>query len=307
MITLGYDIGGTKIELIAYDSHLQKVFFKDRLPTERHRGYKHILKQIQKLFENFKGRHPKARLKGVGFALPGTVQNNVMIFGNTLVLKNKPLLKDLRKTFGKVKLVAENDANCFVYAEHFHGAGKKYSQKPSVSAVGFILGTGMGSGIIVNNQIFSGTRGAAGEIGHVPFALSESIFSKRNLVRTYFSRTCYCGQKNCAELFLSGPGFREYICTKYPSARGFSPKELLKKYSTTYKHFLALKIAAVVNTLDPAYIVLGGGLSTQPAIYKGLSQLVEPHLFVKKSPPPILKHKISDSAGSLGAALLATL
>lgn len=286
---LGYDIGGTKIELVILRSTDKKIIYQERLPTERHKGYRHILKQILKLFKKalLYTNIQKSQICSIGFALPGSVINNVMILGNTRALENKPIKKDLQKLLKFQRLFFENDANCFALAEHKLGVGKK---RKAEASVGFILGTGMGSGIIIDSKIFSGRRGAAGEIGHIPI--------------TPDGPSCYCGQKGCAELYLSGPGFKSYLKTLNFSS-DLSTDQLIKKYGSIYKKLLAKKIAATINYLDPDFIVLGGGISKSPTLYRGLKKLVAPHLFIRKSPPPILRHKISDSAGSVGAALLA--
>lgn len=285
----GYDIGGTKIELVILRSSDKKVIYRVRTPTERHKGYHHILKKIKHLFVEALDSTgiKKTQITSVGFALPGTVKNDVMILGNTRVLEGKPIKKDLQKILGFKHLHFENDANCFAWAEHNLGVGKKLKANCSV---GFILGTGMGAGFIIHNKIFSGKRGAAGEIGHIPIS--------------HNSLRCYCGQKDCAELYLSGPGFKNYL--KKQGLQSDRPtSDLITKYIKIYQKFLALKIGTVINTLDPDYIVLGGGLSKNKNIYKNLNKLVRSHLFIKKSPPPVYRHRLSDSAGSVGASLLA--
>ncbi len=289
---IGYDIGGTKIELVILEFKSKKIIYKKRVPTERERGYRNILSKVSGLFREalLKTQITPKQINSIGFALPGSVQNEIMIRGNTQVLEGKPIKKDLQKILRFKSLYFENDANCFALAEHTLGVGKRLKAR---SSVGIILGTGMGSGMIIADKIFSGKRGTAGEIGHIPIS-GHSI-------------KCYCGQKDCSELYLSGPGFKSYV-QKYIQKHAKSDESaeiLISKYKGLYKKILAKQIAATINFLDPDYVVLGGGISRNHFLYKGLNQLVRPHLFVRKSAPPILKHKISDSAGSVGAALLA--
>lgn len=72
-----------------------------------------------------------------------------------------------------------------------------------------------------------------------------------------------------------------------------------------YKQQLAKFLASLTQFYDPSVIVLGGGLSLQDEVYVGLAELMEPYLFIKKDPPLLRKHALGDSAGVIGAALLA--
>jgi fructokinase len=269
---LGYDIGGTKTEIVLLNSQ-REVLFQMREATQRDLGYHHILSVLKKLFENAI-KEQKIALKdisSIGLALPGTVdpESQKMLIGNTRILEGKNIKEDVLKILGlNVPIHAENDANCFALAECLFGVGKSMS---SQSMVGIILGTGVGGGIVLNGKIHPGRRGAAGEIGHTFLLKNE--------------KPCYCGQLDCAELYLCGEGFKNSSLSEY-------------------KQNLALFLARLTNILDPDYFVLGGGISKTDALYSDLEKLMIPHLFYKENPPKILKHKLTDSAGSIGAALL---
>jgi fructokinase len=269
---LGYDIGGTKTEIVLLDSN-KKIHFTLRDPTQRELGYEHILSVIKNLYskclENQK--ITSKDISSIGLALPGTVdpKSQKMLIGNTRILEGKNIKEDILKTLDlNIPIHAENDANCFALAECHYGVGKN---NPSKNMVGIILGTGVGGGIILNGQIHGGRRGAAGEIGHTFLAQND--------------RPCYCGQKDCAELYLCGEGFKT--------------SEILN-----YKQNLGLFLARLTNILDPDYFVLGGGVSKRDELYSDLEKLMLPHLFYKEKPPQIFKHALTDSAGSIGAALL---
>lgn len=269
---LGYDIGGTKTEIVLLNSS-REILFQLREPTRRELGYDHILSVLKKLFDCclIDQKITSKDISTIGLALPGTVdpRSQKMLIGNTQVLEGKDIKSDVLKTLGlHVPIWAENDANCFALAECHYGVGKNIS---SQNMVGIILGTGVGSGIVLNGKIHSGRRGAAGEVGHT--------FLKKN------NKECYCGQLDCAELYLSGEGFKNCDIIEY-------------------KENLALFLAKLTNTLDPDYFVLGGGVSKTNELYSNLENLMKPHLFYKENSPPILKHQLTDSAGSIGAALL---
>lgn len=288
---IGYDIGGTKTEITLLSSE-KKVLFQLRSPTERDLGYEHILSVLKNLFfECLKDQKISSKdIASIGLALPGSVDpiSQKMLVGNTRILEGKDIKKDLQKTLAlEIPIFTENDANCFALAECLYGAGKNLKSK---NMVGIILGTGVGGGIIIDGKIHSGRRGAAGEIGH-------TFLKKQN-------KPCYCGQADCAELFLSGTGVQEEYFAEKKEKLSTSVIFQNEKYLSQYKNDLALFLARLTNILDPDYFVLGGGVSKADSIYPDLEKLMIPHLFYKENPPKIYKHQISDSAGSIGAALL---
>lgn len=290
-IHLGYDIGGTKTELAALDGNSQ-VLFQKRLPTERDKGYEHILSVLKTLFFDFlkETNTPIETVSTIGFALPGSVnpKTQTMTIGNTRVLENKPLIKDFLNILNiDIPTYAANDANCFALAECQLGVGKNSLIQ---NMVGIILGTGVGGGLVVDRKAYAGARGAAGEIGHIFLKATNEV--------------CYCGQSGCAELTLSGTGLQKAYFDKTSQSQSASVILRDPHFLTEYKSNLALFLAKLTNIFDPDCFVLGGGVSKTDTIYNNLESLMIPHLFYKNNPPKILKHGISDSAGSLGAALL---
>lgn len=290
-ILVGFDIGGTKIEIIVL-SEERKVLFQSRLPTDRHLGYEHILSVIKNLFDlgldhlKISGKD----VSSIGLALPGAVDPKTqrMIKGNTRVLEGKDLAGDVLKNLKiSIPIYVENDANCFALAEHFYGAGKNLKSK---NMIGVILGTGLGGGIVINGKVYSGSRGTAGEIGHTFFKATGKV--------------CYCGQKDCVELYLSGTGVQEEYFKDTQERLSTSQIFKNEKYLESYKEDLAFFLGKLTNILDPDYFVLGGGVSKPDALYEGLEELMQPYLFHKENAPKVYKHQISDSAGSIGAALL---
>lgn len=351
MIRIGFDIGGTKTEIVLVKttdvcgqgggslriagtgSHVE-ILSKKRCFTERDKGYPHILNLLKELFESellANGLLVKD-IASIGLALPGSVEpfSQKMLLGNTHILEGHDICCDLQEILNLPKdipIKAENDANCFALAEALLGAGRGYK-----NIVGIILGTGVGGGIIVHNQILKGRRGCAGEIGHnflkelVPAkhgagsglgagwdsdvysgsALGSSTRSSSGLGtnRDGGMATCYCGQKNCVELFLSGPGFEQFYFLQTGNKKNLQEIFLDPQYLEIYKKDLALFLAKLTNILDPDAFVLGGGISLEDKLYPGLQKLMAPHLFYKNNPPPVFKHAFSDSAGGIGAALL---
>ncbi len=290
-IHLGYDIGGTKTELAALDGNSQ-ILFQKRMPTERDKGYDHILTVLKTLFQDFliESSTQIEDLATIGIALPGSVDptTQIMTIGNTRALEGKPLTIDLLHSLNiDIPIYAANDANCFALAECHLGVGKN---NPIHNMIGVILGTGVGGGIVIDRKILTGSRGAAGEIGHIFLKDTNEI--------------CYCGQSGCAELTLSGTGLQKSYLEKTGQTQSASIILKDTDFLTQYKSNLAMFLAKLTNLFDPDCFVLGGGVSKQDVLYQDMQDLMVPYLFYKKDPPKVFKHAISDSAGSLGAALL---
>lgn len=292
MAVIGLDIGGTKIEIALIREN--KIILQERIPTERHKGYGHILTNIIQLILSSlsKTKVEINQLKGIGIGLPGSVDplTMKMINGNTQAFIGKNLIDDLQQGLNAtIPISCANDANCFALAESILGVGKNFSK--DAIGVGIILGTGCGTGITIGQKIFQGSRGGAGEAGHT--TLHEN------------GRDCYCGKNGCAELYLSGRGVEDQFFISN-GTRKFAT-DILEDPALRqkYKNDLGKFLSNITNIIDPDYFVLGGGLSNHPELYEGVDTILEKKQFLKNCPPPqIHQHKIGDSAGVLGAALL---
>src|SRR5881397_2606587 len=195
MRALGVDLGGTKIEGAVLDETPRPVH-RVRVATERERGYDHILGRVAEVVAALRPHAPEARLVGIGTpgslsARDGTLKNS-----NTTCLNGRPLHADLAARLG-MPVRLENDANCFALAEARHGAGRGHEV-----VFGVILGTGVGGGIVVRGQLWSGPQHIAGEWGH--HAIDPA------------GPECYCGRRGCVETMLSGPALE----ARYQAAGG---------------------------------------------------------------------------------------
>lgn len=294
----GIDLGGTKIEgvVITRDG---KVLARQRVPTERDKGYDHIIGQVNQLIQLLSevvGHKPSK----IGIGTPGAIdpRSGLMKNSNTTVLNGQPFDQDLAKAIG-IPLRMANDANCFAVAEARLGAAKEYCEQDHL-VFGVIMGTGVGGGVVINGQIWDGGQGIGGEWGHN--FLDES------------GGECYCGKIGCTETLISGTGLERY----YQQITGQTKRlaTIIEEYENGQAdkysqatverllHFFGKGIASIVNMLDPTAIVIGGGLSRIELLYsKGIKE-VEKHTFNPKLYTPILPPQLGDSAGVFGAAML---
>jgi fructokinase len=309
---IGLDLGGTKIEAIVLDD-AGSALWRERRATPQG-DYTATLEVIEFLVNKAKCENDLPMTTSVGIGTPGALSavriktEAVMKNSNSTALNGRPLLSDLSARL-KCRVYLANDANCFALAEACSGQGPQYFKDDMPESVfGVILGTGVGGGIVVNGRLLAGSNAIAGEWGHncLPaIALNE-------LAATQRGRDCYCGRKDCIETYLSGPGLALSYVLKYQEP--LSPEQIIEKMRAgdakavfiweQYLAQLACSLAQIVNVLDPALIVLGGGLSTISEIYGTIVEKMRPHVFSDTFNTPMLPALLGDSAGVFGAAWL---
>ncbi|MFA8437190.1 MAG: ROK family protein [Marinifilaceae bacterium] len=297
-ILWGIDLGGTKTELVILSWPEQQEIFRHRLETERNKGYSHILSRIKELIDFARIRTGLVPDR-IGFGTPGCLERvtGLMKNCNTTELNGMPLKMDLEKKLN-LSVRIENDANCFALAETRMGV---IPQKvPHAQVVwGLILGTGVGSGIVVNQHLHTGLHGIAGEWGHNFLDSSGG--------------NCYCGRKGCVETVISGKALETYYQQKAGVAKTL--KEIVAATGTrqdpmadrTIERLLTgfgKAVAQVINILDPDAIVIGGGVGNIAQLYTSGRKEIQKHLFNPDLNTPILLPLLGDSAGVFGAALL---
>jgi predicted NBD/HSP70 family sugar kinase len=290
---VGVDLGGTKVEACLVDE-TRKILARKRRASEPDRGRERVVANILELVGETAGA---ARYEAVGLGTPGTyhARDDIMYGAPHTPLYERPgLISLLRSEFG-VPLIVENDANCLALAEFYAQCRGRYS---TVMAV--ILGTGMGSGLILGNRLYRGPNGNAGEIGHTSIDIN--------------GRACECGRKGCGEAYLSGPSLgRRYAEL---SGEALTPERIFEQYDKGDPHarrvfeesyrVMGELFANCVNALDLEAIVLGGGVSNIPLWYEHVPPVMNRSLFgLPGRTVPILKAVLGDSAGVLGAAYLA--
>ena len=291
----GIDLGGTKIEGIVLGEESQPIA-RLRVATEAAQGYEHVVGRIAEVVSLLEAETKLSRPALLGIGTPGTTDpfTGLIKNSNTVCLNGRPLITDIEKNLG-LNIIADNDANCCALAEATLGAGRGHRV-----VVGLILGTGVGSGIVVNGHLISGLHGIAGEWGHNPM--------------TEETTPCYCGRRGCVETVISGTGLARYYneragtnCTLpqivEAAERGDDP--IAAETLLRLREKFAQAIAAYINILDPDAIIVGGGVGNIPILYsEETRRAIEAHLFNPVLRTPILRPTLGDSAGVFGAAML---
>ena len=293
-IRLGIDLGGSKIELIAFDA-AGRERLRRRVPTPRN-DYRATLAAIHDLV--MQSELELGADGSVGIGTPGSLSRATgrLRNSNSACLNGQMIVQDLEVMLSRPVRIA-NDANCFALSEAIDGAASG-----AEVVFGVILGTGVGAGIVVRGRALSGPNGIAGEWGHnsLPWPRPEELPGP----------PCYCGKTGCIETFVSGPGLANDhrlstgapLETEVIVARAESGDTACQSTLVRYEERLARALAHVVNVLDPDVIVLGGGLSNLDRLYENVPRLWSGYVFSDRVDTRLVRNAHGDSSGVRGAA-----
>ncbi|MBW2980174.1 ROK family protein [Candidatus Woesearchaeota archaeon] len=282
---IGVDIGGTNIRagLVAPNG---KITSKIKARTETKKGQKAVLRKIIDIIETF----PIKKVDSIGLGVPGMIdaKNGIVKYSPNLPLKNVNIRKLIEKEFKKPVFV-DNDANCFTLAEAKYGAAKNKK-----NVIGLTLGTGVGSGIVIDGKLYHG-RGNAAELGHTTI--------------NFNGPKAKCGNNGCVESYVSIRGILNRVKGLYIK----NPKELfelaeqknkkaLKLWQDTGS-YLGVAIANFANIFDPDAIVIGGNIANAWKFFsKEMNKTIKKRALVKDI--KVIRSKLGEDAGILGAASL---
>ncbi|MCL1114205.1 MULTISPECIES: fructokinase [Shewanella] len=295
MMRMGVDLGGTKIEIVALAEDGAEIFRK-RIPTPR--NYPDTVQAIVSLVADAEAETGQTGSVGVG--IPGVVSpfTGLVKNSNSTWINGHPLDQDLSKVLHREVRVA-NDANCFAVSEAVDGAaaGKRV-------VFGGIIGTGCGAGVSINGAVHGGGNGIGGEWGHNPLPwMTPDEFN---------TTTCFCGNRDCIETFISGTGFvRDFRAAGGDASSGIQIAEMMQQgdplATAAFERYidrLARSLAHVINMMDPDMIVLGGGVSNIDAIYTELPKVLPKYVVGRECGTQVVKNKFGASSGVRGAAWL---
>ena len=295
-IRIGVDLGGTKIEAIALEGD-GAIRVRRRVPAPRG-DYRATVTALRDLVQAVESEAGSTGPIGVG--IPGTISpaTGLIKNANSVWLIGHPLDRDLAEATARPVRLAK-DAMFFALSEASDGAGAGHGV-----VFGAILGTGCGSGLVVNGHVVTGPNSIAGEWGHnpLPWPQSDELPGPK----------CYCGKYGCQETSMAGTGlerdFREQTGRemKGPEIVAAADSGDLQAEAALqrYEHRLARGLAAVINIVDPDIVVLGGGMSNQARLYRNVPKLWGAFVFSDTVVTPLVKNRHGDSSGVRGAAWL---
>lgn len=311
---IGIDLGGTTTK-IAFVSHEGDITQKWSIPTDISDEGKHIVPNIIASLKKTMtdSGYTKDQFMGIGMGTPGAVdiENGTVIGAYNLNWKTTQHVRDEIQAAIGLQLVLENDANVASLGEFWKGAGEKDEDVIFVT-----LGTGVGGGVIAGGRLLHGVNGGAGELGHITVQPNGYL--------------CTCGKRGCLEQYSSATGI---VHVAKDMAAEFTGKSRLKELFDNHEEvtskmvvyladngdilanrivdrvsfYLGLALANCANTLNPANIIIGGGVSAAGNTLLGpTTRYFQENTFpAVRDSTRIKLAQLGNDAGAIGAASLA--
>jgi glucokinase len=323
-VTIGIDLGGTSIRIGLFDAAMT-LLDSHSMPTRIAAGPQSVVEEIASIVNDLLHRGAPYEATGVGIGSPGPINLNKGVLGilpNFPGWDNFPLRCALHQATG-LPVTLECDANAAAIAEWKLGVGASAGVD---SMVMLTLGTGVGSGIILDGKVWHGMFGMGGEVGH-------AIVNPGGLL-------CGCGSRGCLEMYASANGLIRLAkdiaespsgtvalrnltahrdgCTTLEVAQLAEAGDASAKLAfERLGYYLGIGIANLITTLDVPLIVVGGGVaSAWPLFCESMFKTVHDHSVVYRLVAPkqrkimekdctyICPAALGPSAGLLGAGLL---
>ena len=265
---IGIDVGGTNVKIALVDGE-GKIIYSNSVPTYAQMGYEYTVNNIKQAIRDLmKETNTDAKeIEGIGFDFPGQVDYKtgvVKLAPNIPGWVNVPIAQMIEEEFN-IPTRIDNDVRCAALGELKFGAGKGCENFVCIT-----VGTGIGSGLVINGQLVRGAANAAGEIGHIKLQMNGGPI-------------CGCGDTGCLEAFASGPSivamaqeylkggkstkFREmagadgeitpYIVAKAAEAGDPVAKRIFEIVGT----YIGMGLVSVINLLNPEKVIIGGGVA----------------------------------------------
>ena len=275
-----------------------KILADESFPIFELHKYEYIFNKVSRIIENMLAQFKivKGKVLGVGFSLPGTVNEE------TLILENAPNLGIANVSFqGFTELLnlpvyVENDANAAAFAESTIGVVKDMN-----NLVYVLIARGIGTGIVIKDHLYKGKNKRAGEFGHMTIVAN--------------GKPCNCGRGGCWEVYASERGLLAEYC-EVSGQSVYSIDEVFDLVKAGDKHaadalnryidYLAIGIQNIILLLDTDYVVLGGEITKYKEQFNEIlkAKVFVPNNFYKNADTKLLFSKLEKDASILGASLL---
>ncbi|WP_096186747.1 ROK family protein [Evansella halocellulosilytica] len=290
--TIGIDIGGTSVRT-ALVTNGGEIISHKILPTEPGKGPEKLLEKLKIMIEDVRKNEV---IDAIGVGCPGPLnpyEGIILDPPNLTGWRNVPFRSMLENELKK-PVVLDNDANAAALGEAKIGAGKSYD-----SVFYITVSTGIGGGIVINNKIFHGAQGNAGEIGNMIVEPSSEKVSNLNAgaLETLASGTAI-GNHGKQLMQLDGGAKEVFDLMEIGNREAYDIVERAMTY-------LSIGIGNLANCFNPAVFVLGGGVMEQPTALAMVETKVKDYLYESlKEDIVIKKASLGKDAGVIGAAML---
>ncbi len=311
LITIGVDLGGTKVK-VAIVGKGGNILFSRRYSTNPQKGHNGVIADITTYIKACISSTSE-NIAALGIGVAGQVEpvTGIVQFAPNLGWEDVPLKKKLEKRIG-LPVSVTNDVRAATYGEWFYGAGQGVDD-----LVGIFVGTGIGGGIVSGGRMIEGCSNTAGELGHITIAAG--------------GRRCHCSNRGCLEAYAGGwaiaerakeavkddimagrkiiklAGGIENISAASVSRAYKAKDQLAAQLVEETGKYLSEGMVGIVNVLNPRLVIFGGGvIENLTALIPIVKQGVKKHsLQAAARPLKIVKAKLGDNAAAVGAAALA--
>jgi glucokinase len=295
MYVIGVDIGGTNLKVGLISNML---IDKEVVPTNSFDLVKQIINTIDLILSRNDLSHEN--LLGIGVGCPGIVDNGVVVESINLNLRDFSIKEHLESYFN-CDVIVKNDGDMATLGEHKYGAGENVPNMLMLT-----IGTGIGGGVIINNQLLQGNRGC-GEFGHI------------NLIKNGIP--CNCGRLGCFEKYASytallnmvKDNLKDYPNSTLRNIENLNAQIIYNEYKNgdgcatfvieEYTDYLKEGILDYCNIFKPDKIVVGGGISYVSEIINIVKEKCKKEFFGYRnsSEVDIVPAKLQNDSGMLGA------
>jgi glucokinase len=310
ILTLGVDLGGTKVETALVDS-AGRILQSHRRPTRPEKGPDTVIDDIVTCIEACLGKAGRTA-RGAGVGVAGQVDRaGTVRFAPNLGWRNVPLQMKLEEALG-MPTVINNDVRAATWGEWRHGAGRRLDD-----LVCLFVGTGVGGGIVSGGRLLEGCHNTAGELGHLTIING--------------GRQCHCRNRGCLEAYAGGwaiaeraqeaartdPRAGQRLVTLAGSLEQISAVTVTQAYNDgdplacrlveETGQYLAAGVVSVVNAFNPCLVILGGGVIQGLPVYLSVVEAAvrQNALEAAAEGLRIVMARLGDKAGVIGAAALA--
>ena len=309
---IGIDVGGTNVKIALVDGD-GKIIYSNSVPTYAQMGYEYTVNNIKQAIKDLmKETNTEAKdIQGIGFDFPGQVDCKtgvVKLAPNIPGWVNVPIAQMIEEEF-HIPTRIDNDVRCAALGELKFGAGRGCENFVCIT-----VGTGIGSGLVINGKVVRGAANAAGELGHIKLQMEDGPL-------------CGCGDSGCLEAFASGPSivamaqeylkggksakFRElagdgeitpYIVAKAAEAGDPVAKRIFEKMG----YYIGMGLTSVINLLNPEKIIIGGGVAEcGDLLLDPIRRTINDRAMkVQRESVEIVPAELGNSAGVIGASML---
>ncbi len=310
---IGIDVGGTNVKIALVDDK-GKIIYSNSVPTYAQMGYEYTVNNIKQAIKDLmKETNTKPTdIQGIGFDFPGQVDYKtgvVKLAPNIPGWVNVPIAKMIEDEF-HIPTRIDNDVRCAALGELKFGAGKGCENFVCIT-----VGTGIGSGLVINGKLVRGAANAAGEIGHIKLQMQDGPI-------------CGCGDTGCLEAFASGPSIvamaQEYLkggkSTKFREMAGADGEitpyivakaaeagdPVAKRIFEITGYYIGMGLVSVINLLNPEKVIIGGGVAEAgDLLLEPIRKTIkERAMVIAGNSVEIVPAELGNSAGVIGASML---